>query len=760
MSKLFLFLTFFLAGIHASADNQNQLWQQIQRSKHDTSRFRLFTELAEYYDKLPLPDSAIFYSQKALQTGRNIQPKKSKKSKHNLLLSRSYRVLGFSFFMQYKLDSTYHHFHQVEQIARQELSQKDNKYQKRYQQFLAESLRNMGVINYLKGNLDQSTQLYLEAIPISEALQDTSELANSYSKLGLTYKKQGKLAEALQYFYESLHYYELLNKPKETAVAFLNIATIHYDQNNHEEAIEGYKRTLQLFKAQGDEKGMAICLSNIGKSYLQLENFDLALKYAQEALEVNQKRNDKVGIAINYGSIALLYEDMGKYEQAESYYKKTLTLKQKLNDIPGLINVYGNLASVHVNLAKTSTSSALRESHLNRAIAYGHKSRQLSPNFNAPFQQKAVAKALREAYAQKGDYKKALEFATEIIELNDTIFNKSKAEAVAEAEAKYETSRKEQQIELQKTQLAQKEILLSKERLWRNSAIVAFSLTLLILILIYYNYNQHKKNNRILKLKNQLIEEQRKEIQKQMDKQCKTNKRLNELVLFKEKITGMIVHDLKSPLNGIINSGYIDDEELRSELVIHSGYEMLNLVDNMLNVYKADSTEMKVNPRKNDLYQLVENEKTGLLFLLNEKELSLKIEDITRPVFFADNHLIKRVIANLLSNAVKFSPQKGTITLRIEQLGETDIRIGIRNQGPHIPEEKQHLIFEEFGQHDLRQLGVTASTGLGLTFCQLAIKAHGGTLGVNSSEGSETEFWFRLPNSVVEEEIEKSIENN
>ena len=109
-----------------------------------------------------------------------------------------------------------------------------------------------------------------------------------------------------------------------------------------------------------------------------------------------------------------------------------------------------------------------------------------------------------------------------------------------------------------------------------------------------------------------------------------------------------------------------------------------------------------------------------------------------------DPDLIRRVIANLVGNALKFSPQGGEVRLEVDQK-ESRARIRVRDRGRGIPKADYERIFEKFGQSNGTAKTPLRSTGLGLTFCKLAVEAHGGKIGVESEVGIGSTFWVELP---------------
>ena len=106
-----------------------------------------------------------------------------------------------------------------------------------------------------------------------------------------------------------------------------------------------------------------------------------------------------------------------------------------------------------------------------------------------------------------------------------------------------------------------------------------------------------------------------------------------------------------------------------------------------------------------------------------------------------DAVLIQRVIGNFLGNAVKFSPPGSEICVRVIAPG----RVEVQDQGPGIPEQDRKRIFEKFAQLTIENPQVRKySSGLGLSFCQLAIASHNGQIGVDSEPGCGSTFWFEI----------------
>ncbi|MCU4175718.1 hybrid sensor histidine kinase/response regulator [Carboxylicivirga sp. N1Y90] len=225
------------------------------------------------------------------------------------------------------------------------------------------------------------------------------------------------------------------------------------------------------------------------------------------------------------------------------------------------------------------------------------------------------------------------------------------------------------------------------------------------------------------------------------------NQKLIKLSQFKEDMTKMLIHDLKNPLVTILNSEIIPEDE-RVEITKYSGYKMLNLIHNVLDVYRYETTSFNLEKQRLIIRDLIDSAQKEVKYILSARNISFDVDQICDCSVEADGNMLIRVFSNILSNAVKYAPEKSAITIKCYELDNDFLKISVHNAGDHIPEELQETIFERFGQGEGQQHENISSSGLGLTFCKLAIEAHGGVIGVDSSEGNGATFWLTLPISV------------
>jgi len=252
------------------------------------------------------------------------------------------------------------------------------------------------------------------------------------------------------------------------------------------------------------------------------------------------------------------------------------------------------------------------------------------------------------------------------------------------------------------------------------------------------------------------------------------NIKLQELDRFKEAMTGMVVHDLKNPLNAILGLSSMEPENEMMLMINSAGNQMLNLVLNILDVQKFEDTNVKLQISSHNLKEISSNSISQVNLLLKQKNLLLDNNIPEQIEVETDQELLSRVFVNLLTNSIKYTPQGGKIRLdacyaqnaqnyllpgieenmrilfpedfkNIIEQNEKFVLITVTDTGQGIPTEKVHLVFEKFGQVEAKKSGSVRSTGLGMTFCKMVVEANGGKIWLHSIVGQGTIFYFLLP---------------
>lgn len=211
------------------------------------------------------------------------------------------------------------------------------------------------------------------------------------------------------------------------------------------------------------------------------------------------------------------------------------------------------------------------------------------------------------------------------------------------------------------------------------------------------------------------------------------------------------IHDLKAPLASILLTlGYITDEVKEKELkeLIASVTEDIKSLSNTIKIIlvtaKAGESKLVINPDELDMMAIADHAKKLIDITYAQKPHTINITD-NRPdneIVFADRYLMENIIHNLMENAVKYSDKEANIDVRIDCNKEFTI-ISVKDQGVGIDKKYQKKIFEQFYRIPATQY--KNGYGIGLALVKYAVKAHGGTIKVESELGKGSTFTFTLP---------------
>lgn len=221
---------------------------------------------------------------------------------------------------------------------------------------------------------------------------------------------------------------------------------------------------------------------------------------------------------------------------------------------------------------------------------------------------------------------------------------------------------------------------------------------------------------------------------------------------FQEEMIHMVVHDLKGPLAEVIanldilkNSARLNNDETNTLHYAEKGCTALwTMILDILDLAKLQENKLSLKKEKVNIVEFIDNLLDGLKQQLKGKGLSTWFdpqEDI--PPIEVDKNVLIRVFNNLLLNAINYSQEEGKITITLEKMSAKRLKISINDQGRGIKAADIPFIFDKFNQSS--EGGVKFSTGLGLTFCKLAIEAHRGEIFVESIVKKGSTFHVVLP---------------
>ncbi len=255
--------------------------------------------------------------------------------------------------------------------------------------------------------------------------------------------------------------------------------------------------------------------------------------------------------------------------------------------------------------------------------------------------------------------------------------------------------------------------------------------------------------------------------QKQLIEQLKSaNDETTRAMQTKERFMANMNHEIRTPLNGILG---LTDLLLSTRLnarqreflstIKHSGDNLLELINILLDFSKMDAGELKLNIRSFNLKEIII--KSIKLYEVNASKKSIKlryhIDSQIPEALIGDSVRINQILTNLISNSIKFT-KEGIVdvdaTLKHQENKICTIEFKISDTGQGIPKDALPYVFENFFQES-RNNDITEGTGLGLAIVKKLVMLHGGDISVKSKLGKGTVFTFS-----IQCEIDEAVSNN
>lgn len=229
----------------------------------------------------------------------------------------------------------------------------------------------------------------------------------------------------------------------------------------------------------------------------------------------------------------------------------------------------------------------------------------------------------------------------------------------------------------------------------------------------------------------------------------------------KSDFVAVVSHEIRTPLTSVkgalellADNRYFKNTDQQGKLlaIAHANAErLLLLINDILDFSKLESASLPMTIERQRLEPVVQQATQNLRMLLEERRIKLDLVlpgDL--PDAQLDAHRITQVVTNLLSNAIKFSPPGGEVRIEASTNGEV-LLVSVRDRGDGIHAKDLPKLFRKFEQIDSGSTRKVGGTGLGLVISKGIIEQHGGRIGVDSTPGEGSTFWFTLPIAAAQE---------
>ena len=627
----------------------------------------------------------------------------------------------------------------------------------------ARVLRTISDAYYYNDSIERSNEFLLRAVSIAESVEaDSAFLAEAYNDLGYNYNTLEKNHIAFDYLNKAVGMFRRLNRSDDMASAMNNLATVYFETGQFEKAISLYDEVYRIDLSTGNRKSQAASLNNLGRMYVDWGKYETGIEYYKHSVALLDTVSEREVLAVRYNNIGLAYQLMGNHQEAIRWISKALKIDSEEN------NAF-KIGIRHFNLA----TSYLSLNDLTIARNYLEQAEEYFSDLDLPSRLTRVYGRLGELYQKQGDNKKAevyylkteamaersntipekaiagnylyryykltsqpdkaLKYLEMLTSANDSIFKLEAAKQIEELETRYQTEKKVSEIKRLETEneLRLNELLFRKRE--RNFAIAGLLILSGLMIGLNYLYVTVRKQKSIL---------------------AEQNTELNRLNQMKNRLFGIISHDLRNASASYQSGSRIIQYHLKNgqpekliPLSAEIGKNASNLSSLLENLLEWSAIQMKglkpdsktISVREEFILQT-----ESLKEMFTAKSNSVEIVSGEETIW-CDQGSFRLILRNLLFNAAKFT-SGGLISLKSTTEGNRTI-IEISDTGCGIPPEIIGNLFELDMSKTRNGTSGEKGTGLGLQLVLEHVTRNNGTIHVRSQENKGTSFTVKLPNT-------------
>lgn len=563
---------------------------------------------------------------------------------------------------------------------------------------------------------------------------EVSLQGEAYVLLSSAFSYKGEYDKSIQFAFKALELGQSGNNQIVVYDAYANLGIDFMYREEYDKSKIYFEKAKAVAEEINRPERIAHSLNNLGLVAYYLGDDEEELRLYEEALEIFKSIGGKEGIGNALLNIGTVYTALENYDRAEKLYLEAMEIFKGI----GYTAAFGNVV-------QSLSENYLEQGKYKEALNRSHQALQIFIDIDNKIDIVYTYELLIKTYAAREDYEQAYHYMKKYHELSEEIFNEEKSNQIVNLELKYETAKKEQQIALldQKNKLASAQLATAEKEKWYYLLISL--LILVAAVAIFFFYRQSKKSQRLL---------------------AEKNKQLSQLNATKDRLFGVVAHDLKNPLSAfssitqslIDNHAHISEADLKYflERLFKSSRELNGLLQNLLEWSMSQSGELSFDPQQVSVKKAVAEALQPLQLSADIKHLTVEVGVEDNTGVYADPRMIVTVLRNLLSNAIKFTPERGTVKVSVSSMQEK-AAITVADTG--IGMEARHVESLFHYGTDYRKIGESTEkgTGLGLVLCKELIGRQGGDISVCSTPGQGSSFTITLPKAKLPDSIPVAV---
>lgn len=592
-----------------------------------------------------------------------------------------------------------------------------------------------GLIYYYKGDNDNARKYYDTAISLSQQAKDTANWNMTLLNVGAVLNVEGNYSKAMQYFVQCLALDDRLQDNTNRAIALQNISNVYMQLKDTAEAIDYSIQAYNAYRSVNDWQGMALSLYTRGVIFDNQGKDSIALSCYRQSADLCRQGNNDMGLvrALNgEGNLSLKKDDLGP---ALSSFSHGLALCRSLGlkyetAVMGLNCGQIYLQAVIDNRFILPSTGEIAP--VDKRAAYLHTAHDFL--FEAlEINRQGKFDALKDNYlaisrwdSLSGNYRGALAAYEQYTLLKDSTFNTDSRQTIRELEARHQLDIRDQQIRINQLEISRNQLAISRQNTQRWMYIGGIFLLGAIGVLLFRQNRQRKKANASLQ---------------------QLNTRLDQANQVKNRLFGVLSHDLRSPISNLVSFLNLQKDSPESlapdhatrhqQEITRSAANLLDTMEDLLLWSKEQMQHFSPQPRQIRIARVFEEMRN---LYPDTGRYRLDFECPPELTLYADENYLKTILRNLTTNAIKAvaATPRGHIRWQAvdNTLSATDT-LSIADNGPGLPPDARATLLGTATENPGNTLGLhlirdfSAAIGCGIT--------------IDSTAGEGTRITLSLP---------------
>lgn len=356
------------------------------------------------------------------------------------------------------------------------------------------------------GELDTALIILAQIVELDDKAEDKRYIANAYISMGNIYDIAGQYSKSLEAYLKAEEKFYESDYLRGVGMANLGIGNIYHTTERYEESIKRFKKSIRIL-GEVNDPFTSWPMNNMASSMEMLGWYDSAEIYYKKSLELKEINGDVYGASYTYSDLGEMYVKIGEINKAETYLEKALELKLQVEGMSKETIGQALIRLGEIQLLQGKSVEA--RSNFELALSNALESKSIETIMQS-------YDNLSKVYNELGDYKKAYNSLRSFTTLQDSLSRIKSSEELAEMQTKYETKEKDAELkivnsenQLNKLKVEKAEEASKRLNLMFYGAIIIVLLLVVVIVFAWRNIKERKRNNDLLRFKNQEILEQK-----------------------------------------------------------------------------------------------------------------------------------------------------------------------------------------------------------------------------------------------------------